>query len=394
MEDFLDGDRQVSVLSHEMFHTLGAPDLYRYNNNTIDPVGGWDLMCGDRHPSQTTNIWMKHKYGGWVEDIPELTVSDIGEHTLNNVWSDTCNAFKILSPNSYNEFFIIEYRDKSVFWDSNTPGTGLLIYRVNPSYNGNADGPPDEIYVFRQGGTNTTTNGNLNNAHFSTQTGRVEFNDTSNPPCFLMDNEPGGISIYIKDVKGETISFDISNATLNADPMVLDFGSVLPGTTSDPVRVDASGDNLYENISYAKEGQYGKYFTITPISWDPVTGGTLEVTFSPSSVGTFNATLTIKSKGAPSKKVALTGKASLSIDDQTNNPVKIYPNPTTGVLTIETENESIAQVFSVEGRLLLEQNITTTGTIDLSAFANGLYCVKIEDKQRNTVLTKTIVFEK
>lgn len=400
MEDFLNGSRQVSVLSHEMFHTLGAPDLYRYADNTIDPVGSWDLMCGDSPPSQSTNIWMKHRYGGWVEDIPEI--SERGEYTLHNVWSETNNAYKIPSPNSSTEFFIIEYRDNSIFWDSNTPGSGLIIYRVDQRdsgygypLSGNAGGPPDEVYIFRPGGTGTLINGNINNAYFSNQKGRTNFNDASNPPCFLSNNQPGGISICkIGNSGEETMKFEINYATLNVDPMTLNFGNVAPGTTSEPLTITVSGSNLCGDITYIKEGTHSNYFKITPNSWDPATGGALNVTFSPNPIRIYNATLTIRSDCALYQKITLTGNGAINIDEQTDASVKIYPNPTTGILTIETENESMAQVFSVEGRLLLEQNINMKGKIDLSAFANGLYLVKMEDKNRNTVVTKTIMLDK
>jgi M6 family metalloprotease-like protein len=41
----------VSVLCHEMFHTLGAPDLYHYSHDGLVPVGGWDLMAMGQCPA-------------------------------------------------------------------------------------------------------------------------------------------------------------------------------------------------------------------------------------------------------------------------------------------------------------------------------------------------------
>ena len=34
----------VGVLCHEMFHSLGSPDLYHYTGNGISPMGSWDLI--------------------------------------------------------------------------------------------------------------------------------------------------------------------------------------------------------------------------------------------------------------------------------------------------------------------------------------------------------------
>lgn len=197
-----------SVLAHEMFHALGAPDLYRYQSGGIDPVGTWDLMCSNTVPPQSTNAYMKYKYGGWITDIPEITSS--GTYTINNIWSSTNNCFKLASPSSNGEYFMIEYRNKVVSWEQNVPGSGLIIYRINPTLNGNSNGPPDEVYVFRPNGT-TTENGSLYQAFFSSEAGRTSFSDTTNPKAFLSNGSDGLDGIEIKNISstGTNMTFDV-----------------------------------------------------------------------------------------------------------------------------------------------------------------------------------------
>jgi len=206
------GNGRQSVLVHEMFHTLGAPDLYRYDDATINPVGPWDVMSANTIPPQSPTAWLKYKYGKWIANIPEITAS--GTYSINNIWSPTNNCYKIASPNSSTEFFVVEYRDNTnVIWDSQLPGSGLVVYRVNPNLNGDASGPPDEVYAFRPGGTNTTTNGNVNNAYFSSNSGRTTFSDSSDPPAFLSNNTPGLGGIVISDIGasgGATMSFKVT----------------------------------------------------------------------------------------------------------------------------------------------------------------------------------------
>ena len=92
-----------TVLAHEMFHTLGAPDLYRYINGDISPLGPWDLMeWGDGHMCS----YMKYKYGGWIDSIPLISTS--GTYTVNNLSMPTNNCYRIRSINSDNEFFVVE----------------------------------------------------------------------------------------------------------------------------------------------------------------------------------------------------------------------------------------------------------------------------------------------
>ena len=199
----------INTLCHEMFHALGAPDLYHYQDNGFTPVGPWDLMhSGFVH----MGAYMKWKYAGqqWVTDIP--TISDPGTYTLNPLLMQENNAFRINSINSDNEFFVVEYRKRGGHYETNIPGEGLLIYRINPEAgNGNASGPPDEIYLYRLNGS-VTSNGNIFQAYFSEESGRTEFSDDTNPSSFLSGNLPADIRISNISSVGETISFDLMPA--------------------------------------------------------------------------------------------------------------------------------------------------------------------------------------
>ena len=196
----------VSVLCHEMFHSLGAPDLYRYEDRDLTPVGPWDLMAETTTPPQHMGVYMKQKYGGWINSIPLLSTS--GTYTLESLSENPYAAYRIASPNSESEYFVIEYRHKTGQFESSLPGSGLIIYRVNPSIDGNAEGPPDEIYIFRPDGT-TTSNGDIYKAYFSSQSSNVRFDATSNPSCFLSNGSPGGFEIQNIGTAGTTISFDV-----------------------------------------------------------------------------------------------------------------------------------------------------------------------------------------
>jgi len=155
---------QAHILCHEMFHALGAPDLYHYTPDGISPAGPWDLMeSGFVH----MGAYMKWKYANhnWIGDIP--VISAPGIYTLNPLTSNNNNAYRINSPNSATEYFVLEYRRSEGLYESNIPGSGLLIYRINTSVgNGNADGPPDEVYIYRPGGT-SASNGTTNSAYSS-----------------------------------------------------------------------------------------------------------------------------------------------------------------------------------------------------------------------------------
>ncbi len=198
----------AGVLCHEMFHSLSAPDLYHYNSAPYTAVGPWDLMDASANPPQSMGAYMKFRYGGWINTIPEIT--ECGTYMLNPLSEEFNNCFKIASPNSSSEYFVLEYRLKDGTFESSVPGTGLVVYRIDGSLNGNgnAQGPPDEVYVYRPGGT-LSVNGNLDISYFGADYGRTEINDNTDPFPFLQNGSPGGLNISNIGYVGETISFDV-----------------------------------------------------------------------------------------------------------------------------------------------------------------------------------------
>jgi M6 family metalloprotease-like protein len=222
-------ESQVSVttLCHEMFHSLGAPDLYHYTNQgVISPAGKWDIMDGGSGHMLT---YMKYKYAGnkWIASIPSITSS--GTYTLNPITSSTNNCFKIASPNSVDQFFVVEYRKNSGTFEGGLPGSGLIVTRVDSRYNGNSSGPPDEVYVYRPGGT-TSTNGTPNSAYFSSTVGRTALNDATDPKCFLQDGTAGGLNISNITAAGTTISFDVTLPPPPSAPTALSATNILQTT--------------------------------------------------------------------------------------------------------------------------------------------------------------------
>lgn len=74
---------------------------------------------------------------------------------------------------------------------------------------------------------------------------------------------------------------------------------------------------------------------------------------------------------------------TLPFTEQLNNiEVKIYPNPTEGLLKLELvnvvdENNVTVKLFDMNGRQLLIQNISILAELDLSSFPTGKYILHI-----------------
>jgi M6 family metalloprotease-like protein len=223
----------VHVLCHEMGHSVGYPDLYHYYNGTgLSTTGSWDVMCSTPNPPTHTGAYMKSYYTGWLGAIPEITVS--GTYWLKPLASGTGGVcYRIASPNSASEYFVVEYRRKTGTFETSVPGSGLLVYRINSAFAGQgdayyapADTPAvyDEVYLFRPGG-DSTVNGTINSANFSSAAGRTMFNDTTGNRCFLHDGSPGGLKISNVSSAGDSISFDVTmpvgvvSAPIISDPV-------------------------------------------------------------------------------------------------------------------------------------------------------------------------------
>lgn len=206
----------VSTLCHEMTHTLGAPDIYHYDNyESVSPGGSWDLMCSNQTPPQQTNSMFKIKYMNWFDSIPELT--DSGSYTMQSLASGPNHAYKIASADRQ-QWYILEYRNTSDTFDSSIPGRGLLIWRYNEVANAdNASfdffNTPHELWLFRPNSAVDTINGNVSSAAFGVS-GRSTFGPTSNPHPFLCDGTPD-TSFSLTDIQ---VSSDYSTVSFTFSP--------------------------------------------------------------------------------------------------------------------------------------------------------------------------------
>lgn len=198
-----------ATFAHEMFHSFGAPDLYHYSQDDLDPVGPWDVMgsTGVFAPQHMLS-YMKFRYGGWLDEIPEITQT--GPVTLHPSWADGTQAVKVAVAESTDEFFILEYRRDAGVFESSLPASGLLVYRINTREDGvgNRNGPPDEIYVLRPGG-DLDTNGDIKKAPLSAESGRTRVNEVSDPAIHLQDNSSATLRVYDVGTAGDTITFQV-----------------------------------------------------------------------------------------------------------------------------------------------------------------------------------------
>jgi uncharacterized repeat protein (TIGR01451 family) len=79
---------------------------------------------------------------------------------------------------------------------------------------------------------------------------------------------------------------------------------------------------------------------------------------------------------------------NLAVDDFSSQHIKVYPNPTSGILVIETDTLQKVEIFTMTGVLI---ETTDKNQIDLSHYSKGIYLIKISTDK--CVALKKVILE-
>jgi len=406
--DLVSPSTGVYVLAHEMFHSLGSPDLYHYSFNGLAPAHNWDLMDGSPNPPVHMSAYMKYRYGGWIDSIPTVTAPGI--FVLSPLRSATNNCYRILSPFSTSEYFVVEYRKRSGTFESSLPGEGMLVYRINTGEVGNADGPPDEVYVYRPDGL-PWGNGTLDSAAYSSSSGRVALTDLTNPSSFLSDGSPGGLNLTDVGFLGDTITFTLglsNKAILSVHTQAIEFGRIdinVPHRDSTFALTNAGGvsDSVYLTLDYVNV-EPASAVEISPVALElpPFESRPVAFTIRPRLLATgiwYNVVVMIDSRFGfgrthYEKTMAFAISGTLNaVQDVSTLPTAFglaqnYPNPfnpsTTITYQLPRASHVKLTVYDILGReaCLLVNDTRGAGThevkVDGSNLASGVYFYRLQ----------------
>ncbi len=390
----IEGYSYPGVITHEMMHTLSAPDLYRYYVNTYyNPVGSWDLMASTNYPSpQGLSAYMKYQYGGWIDSIPEITKP--GTYTLYpaNGTSPQKIAYMFRPSNIYSEYIVLEYRKTNTnIFEGNLPGSGLLIYRINEEFEreGNASANDttifDEIYLYRPDGT-TERNGDLTKANFARDYERTSFGLFTNPYPF---NHKGydmeNISITDITEVGDSIQFTVN---MPIDTLIVDVDQISLNCENKATNQFTINSNSVWTITHAnapwleidnRTGKGNSSIKVTAVS---------ENTSSASRTGTIRV---YPPSFEYSRDITVTQlPCNTNIEEiQNSTLITLYPNPAEGYLTItypKINEPTNISIYSPTGQILYSSMIEDKEiNIDISGFSSGIYYMKCYSKKQSIV---------
>ncbi len=117
------------------------------------------------------------------------------------------------------------------------------------------------------------------------------------------------------------------------------------------------------------------------------------ITVSPQSTGIFTVTGT-DNNGCSSKAVATVSvNLCTGIEEAAaENQIKLYPNPSSGLIYLEMLNEQEATIviYNAIGQIIASQKAALLNQIDLSPFSNGLYNVVVSQNNKQIYKAKVI----
>jgi len=81
-----------------------------------------------------------------------------------------------------------------------------------------------------------------------------------------------------------------------------------------------------------------------------------------------------------------------NVNEAAANAFNVYPNPTTGMVTVEGENINVVSIYNAAGQLV--NIVRANGSnvkVDLSSFGTGVYFLNVIDNANNTTVQRVVV---
>jgi hypothetical protein len=303
-----------------------------------------------------------------------------------------------LSSSGQNDIFIAKYNviNGNAVWakkvgsaaqDLVSPGALRCDNNGNPYFSGRLSGVNTVNFNPNGGVANITnsslyvvsydTDGNLRNAiGMNSGTGdgghRVSFDNQNNVYVAGWMNGTATFGTISKTANSNTADVFLAKYSNNLSTCfwALNFGGT--GSTANSIAAGLSIDN--DNNPIITGQLYGNAANINPLGTSPVVL---------SSIGN-NDCFVIKYN----TDGTLWQNTLSNTNDYTNTKITIYPNPTTGKIFFENDlNFKEKKLYNLEGKLL---QTTQDNTLDLSSYFNGVYILKVQDKNMRMTNLKII----
>jgi len=192
-----------------------------------------------------------------------------------------------------------------------------------------------------------------------------------------------------------SIQFCLDVPMLSVEPDVLDFGDVTAGETA-VMSYILTGENLTDtvfiaspanfDVSFNDESGFSSSLNI-PFDTESLVD-TIYVKFLPDNETAYSDNINNTSSNA-SAHVDVVGNGVSGIESNTNQFFSVYPNPSDGVVYVESDQLKHIEITDNTGRILIKQKINDSKTrINLSEYASGIYLLTLTDTDDNAHYAK------
>ncbi len=256
------------TIIHEFGHTLGFLDLYRFSPAKGTPIGFYDIMgtAIGSNPQNFLTYFISEYYHetNWHAKLPVInkTTNNITLNKPEFVDPNEQRAIKVQIDDGDKEFFVIEYHEKQITYDtSSADESGIIVYRVNENnkFSGNRDpgehGEGDHVFVFRPGETGLGNGaGNLSEATLNTNRTKLGKSLEEKKEGFdagtiyYSDGTNSGIVIEVTGQTANTVTFNVKFPEYNGD-----------GTENNPYIIDSV--DIY--LDLLQKNTKNKYYKLT-----------------------------------------------------------------------------------------------------------------------------------
>lgn len=340
-----------------------------------------DAVWGRAGQSAHTNVMGCEGYDAAVDNDGNVFL--VGRFNVDNITFGTHTLIKTTSYVHSSNMFVVKYDSNGVAQWAKSAGT---IYENNTHANGVEVDASGNAYVVGFFSNTISWDG-------------VSVSSGGGSYGFLVKFNPQGVAQWAKTPQGGSGAINYHDIDLDDEGNVYIAGSswVTPLSFGNGVTLSTSGEGLAFVTKYNPQGQAIWGRKADPMS---VNNRVALSVVSPNEIymaGEFsNSALTFApytifrdTSTAWNLFLARLYYEPLSLDEHEQAMVKLYPNPSTGLINLETTsgiNISQTQIFDLNGRTVLSTPVNgQTATLDVGHLQSGIYLLEAESdrgKQR------------
>ena len=266
----------------------------------------------------------------------------------------------------------------------------VLSATIMIHFEGNREIPPVPVADFKASETNIMAGDNVQFTDLSTnnpttwhwyfQGGTPAESTTQNPKIVYATAGIYDVKLVVSNANGSHELIRENYITVTAIPIdpppVADF-------TADVTEIEEGGTVSFTDMSLNDPETYLWHFE----GGEPQESSDKNPVVVYRTEGVYSVSLTVRNEHGENTEVKenyITVKAKTGIGQLqvTNYELQVYPNPTTGQLTINNEQLTMnnVEIYDIYGKNVLNSQLSTLNSIDVSHLENGVYFLRMGDK--------------